>query len=82
MKTRWEGIEREWTSALLNFTDMNGVDVSGEGTVDGSGDLWLQRSGFADADAERRRAGPRASRRSPPRDAAPRRRVPGLDGRA
>ena len=46
VKTRWEGIEREWTSALLNFTDMNGVDVSGDGTVDGSGDLWMQRSGF------------------------------------
>jgi polygalacturonase len=46
VKTRWEGIEREWTSALLNFTDMNGVDLGGEGTVDGSGDLWLQRSGF------------------------------------
>jgi exo-poly-alpha-galacturonosidase len=45
VKTRWEGIDREWTSALLNFTDMTGVDVSGEGTVDGSGDLWLQRSG-------------------------------------
>jgi exo-poly-alpha-galacturonosidase len=44
--TRWEGIEQEWTSALLNFTDMNGVDVGGPGTVDGSGDLWLQRSGF------------------------------------
>jgi polygalacturonase len=46
VKTRWEGIERVWTSALLNFTDMTGVDVSGEGTVDGSGDLWLARSGF------------------------------------
>ena len=46
VKTRWEGIEREWTSAMLNFTDMNGVDFSGEGTVDGSGDLWMQRSGF------------------------------------
>jgi polygalacturonase len=46
VKTRWEGIEREWTSALLNFTDMTGVDVSGDGTVDGSGDLWLARSGF------------------------------------
>ena len=46
VKTRWEGIEREWTSALLNFTDMTGVDVSGEGTIDGSGDLWLERSGF------------------------------------
>jgi polygalacturonase len=46
VKTRWEGIEREWTSALLNFTDMNGVDVGGEGTVDGSGDLWFERSGL------------------------------------
>jgi polygalacturonase len=42
VKTRWEGIEREWTSALLNFNDMTGVDVSGEGTVDGSGDEWLR----------------------------------------
>ena len=46
VKTRWEGIERVWTSALLNFTDMNGVELSGEGTVDGSGDLWWARSGF------------------------------------
>jgi len=45
VQTRWEGIEREWTSALLNFTGMTGVEVSGEGTVDGSGDLWLQRRG-------------------------------------
>jgi polygalacturonase len=42
--TRWEGVEREWTSALLNFTDMTGVGLSGEGTVDGAGDVWLQRS--------------------------------------
>jgi len=41
--TRWEGVEREWTSALLNFTDMTGVELSGAGTVDGSGDVWLQR---------------------------------------
>ena len=43
--TRWEGVEREWTSALLNFTDMTGVELSGAGTVDGSGDVWLQRGG-------------------------------------
>jgi polygalacturonase len=43
--TRWEGVEREWTSALLNFTDMTGVELSGTGTVDGSGDVWLQRKG-------------------------------------
>jgi polygalacturonase len=43
--TRWEGIEQMWTSALLNFTDMNGVDVGGPGTVDGSGDQWMAASG-------------------------------------
>jgi exo-poly-alpha-galacturonosidase len=43
--TRWEGIEREWTSALLNFIDVTGVAVSGEGTVDGSGDEWLRLAG-------------------------------------
>ncbi len=42
VKTRWEGVEREWTSALLNFNDMTGVAVGGEGTVDGSGDEWLR----------------------------------------
>ena len=60
VKTRWEGIEREWTSALLNFTDMNGVDVGGDGTVDGSGDLWLQRNGFG------RGRGAPAARGAPP----------------
>ncbi len=38
--TRWEGIERYWTSAFLNFVGMKNVSVSGEGTVDGSGDAW------------------------------------------
>src|ERR1035441_6634679 len=40
VQTRWEGTEREWTSALLNFTGMTDVELSGEGTVDGSGDEW------------------------------------------
>ena len=41
--TRWEGIERYWTSAFLNFVGMKNVIVSGEGLIDGSGDAW---SGF------------------------------------
>ena len=44
--TRWEGVEREWTSAFLNFENMTNVQVTGEGTIDGSGDLWMQRGGF------------------------------------
>jgi polygalacturonase len=38
--TRWEGIERYWTPALLNFIGMNHVTVSGEGLIDGSGEDW------------------------------------------
>ena len=44
--TRWEGVERTWTSAFLNFDKMTNVLVTGEGTIDGSGDLWMQSSGF------------------------------------
>jgi len=41
--TRWEGEERKWTAALVNFFDMNNVNLTGEGTIDGSGDQWMQR---------------------------------------
>ena len=46
VNTRWEGVEREWTSAFLNFENMTNVQVSGEGTIDGSGDLWMRLGGF------------------------------------
>jgi polygalacturonase len=35
--TRWQGIERYWTSAFLNFVGMTNVEVTGEGLIDGSG---------------------------------------------
>jgi acetyl esterase/lipase len=38
--TSWEGVERYWTSAFLNFIGMKDVTVSGEGTIDGSGLAW------------------------------------------
>jgi exo-poly-alpha-galacturonosidase len=41
--TRWEGVEREWTSALVNAFDIPGLILAGEGVVDGSGDLWMTR---------------------------------------
>jgi exo-poly-alpha-galacturonosidase len=40
--TRWEGIEREWTCALINGDSLDHVQLGGEGTIDGSGDLWLR----------------------------------------
>lgn len=41
--TRWEGEEMVWTAALVNFFDMTDVDLTGKGTIDGSGDAWMER---------------------------------------
>ncbi len=41
--TRWEGEEKEWTSALINAFKMTDVNFTGEGTIDGSGDQWMDR---------------------------------------
>jgi exo-poly-alpha-galacturonosidase len=41
--TRWEGEERVWTSAFINAIDLDGICLSGEGTIDGSGDSWTAR---------------------------------------
>jgi polygalacturonase len=43
--TRWEGIERYWTCALLNFVGMTNIEVSGEGMIDGSGEAFGGRGG-------------------------------------
>lgn len=44
INTRWEGEERVWTSAFINAIDLDGVEISGKGTIDGSGDQWLKNS--------------------------------------
>ena len=41
--TRWEGEEMKWTAALVNAFNMTDVSLSGQGTVDGSGDQWMER---------------------------------------
>lgn len=41
--TRWEGVEKEWIAALVNAVDLQNIEISGEGTIDGSGELWTQR---------------------------------------
>lgn len=37
VKTRWQGVECDWTAALVNFFDLTNVELTGEGTLDGSG---------------------------------------------
>ncbi len=41
--TRWEGEERVWTSALVNAFEMSGLQLTGKGLIDGSGDQWMER---------------------------------------
>lgn len=40
IKTRWEGIECIWTSALVNADGLSYIEINGEGTIDGSGAAW------------------------------------------
>ncbi len=42
--TRWEGVEQQWTSSFINAEGMTDLEISGEGTIDGSGEEWLQSS--------------------------------------
>ncbi len=49
--TRWEGTEEPWTSAFINAEGVTDLEISGEGTIDGSGEEWLQKNPF-------RRGGP------------------------
>jgi polygalacturonase len=61
--TRWEGVERYWTSALLNFVGLTNVDVSGEGMIDGSGvdwPYWLRREAAPEPAPEGKTALPAA----------------------
>ncbi|MES1167143.1 MAG: hypothetical protein ABUL68_04000, partial [Pseudomonadota bacterium] len=60
--TSWEGYERYWTAAFLNFVGMKDVTVSGEGTIDGSGLGWS---------GPRSPRGPGAAGPRPPQPAAP-----------
>jgi polygalacturonase len=53
--TRWEGIERPWCSALINAFHLDGFQITGEGTIDGSGVAWLSYRSWRDLEAGRPR---------------------------
>jgi polygalacturonase len=44
INTRWEGVEEPWTSAFVNADGLTDLEISGEGTIDGSGEDWVQMS--------------------------------------
>lgn len=61
IKTRWEGVERDFTAALVNADGLRRFSISGAGTIDGSGDEWVKKareqrqSGVAEATPRRGR---------------------------
>lgn len=44
IQTRWEGEERLWTAAFINAIGVNDIELYGEGTIDGSGDVWVKQA--------------------------------------
>jgi oligogalacturonide lyase len=40
IETRIAGLEMKWPAALVNADGLNGFELSGEGTIDGSGERW------------------------------------------
>jgi polygalacturonase len=46
IQTRWEGTEESWTSAFINAEGVTGLEISGEGTIDGSGEEWIEKFPF------------------------------------
>jgi hypothetical protein len=44
IKSRWEGTEEEYTASFVNAEGVTGLEISGEGTIDGSGEEWVQRN--------------------------------------
>jgi hypothetical protein len=61
IKTRWEGTEEMWTAAFVNAEGVTGLTISGEGTIDGSGEEWVTKNPDG-----ARAAAPRGSRRLHP----------------
>ncbi len=52
VRTRWEGEEQIWVSALINAFEMDGFRISGKGTVDGSGDVWFSQRALRNRPAD------------------------------
>ena len=65
INTRWEGTEEPWTSSFVNAEGLTDLEISGEGTIDGSGEEWLQNSGQGRGPAGRGAAGASGATRPP-----------------
>jgi exo-poly-alpha-galacturonosidase len=80
INTRWEGTEEPWTSAFVNAEGLTNLEISGEGTIDGSGEEWLQNSPVRGGRGGRGNADATANPAPPPPPAVRRRGRPRLIG--
>jgi polygalacturonase len=46
IKSRWEGTEELYTASFVNAEGVTGLEISGEGTIDGSGEEWVQKNPY------------------------------------
>jgi polygalacturonase len=69
IKSRWEGTEEMYTASLVNAEGVTGLEISGEGTIDGAGDEWMAKSGFRRAVPQGPGAAPVAAGTPPPTQA-------------
>jgi len=79
IQSRWEGTEEMYTASFVNADGVTGVDISGEGTIDGSGEEWVQLNPYRRPPPGGAEAGTPAAAR-PPAPATPRRGRPRLIG--
>jgi polygalacturonase len=79
IQSRWEGTEELYTASFVNADGVTGVDISGEGMIDGSGEEWVQLNPYrrpatlpGGADAGTPAMAPAAARPATPRRGRPR----------
>jgi polygalacturonase len=46
IQSRWEGTEEMYTASFINAEGVTGLTISGEGTIDGSGEEWVQQNPY------------------------------------
>jgi polygalacturonase len=46
IQSRWEGTEEMYTASFINAEGVIGLTLSGEGTIDGSGEEWVQQNPY------------------------------------
>jgi polygalacturonase len=46
IQSRWEGTEETYTASFVNAEGVTGLTISGEGTIDGSGEEWVQNNPY------------------------------------